>query len=192
MIWSRGVDTELFRPRADKVLDLPMPIFLYVGRLAVEKNVDGFLRLDLPGSKVVVGDGPERARLQRAYPEAVFLGAKVGSDLAAIYASSDVFVFPSRTDTYGIVLLEALASGLPIAALPVPGPLNVVGDREVGVLADNLAAAALSALSIPKEVCRAFALRHTWSNSAEEFLACIAAANTSEFRLKSSARHLPR
>ncbi len=178
MIWSRGVDTDLFRPRAEKVLDLPRPIFLYVGRLAVEKNVDGFLRLDLPGSKVVVGDGPERARLQRAYPAAVFLGAKVGSDLAAIYASADVFVFPSRTDTYGIVLLEALASGLPIAAFPAPGPRDVIGTSKVGVLAEDLRAAAVAALTFSSSTCRELALRHTWARSAEQFLTNVALAHS--------------
>ena len=122
MLWSRGVDTDLFRPRAREALDLPRPIFLYVGRLAVEKNIEAFLDLDLPGTKVVVGDGPHRANLAARYREAVFLGARTGESLAGIYASADVFVFPSRTDTFGIVLLEALASGLPVAGFPVPGP----------------------------------------------------------------------
>jgi glycosyltransferase involved in cell wall biosynthesis len=171
--WSRGVDTHLFRPEAKTPLPFPKPIFLYVGRLAVEKNVDAFLGLDLPGTKVLVGDGPERATLQARFPEAVFLGSRVGEDLAAIYASSDVFVFPSRTDTYGIVLLEALASGLPIAAYPVPGPSDVVGRRNVGVLDHDLRSAALNALAVPRSSCRAVALAHSWTKSAEEFLANI-------------------
>jgi len=172
-IWPRGVDTNLFRPEAAKVLHLLKPIFLYVGRLAIEKNVDAFLSLDLPGTKVVVGDGPQRASLQDRFSDAVFLGPQTGEDLAAIYASADAFVFPSRTDTYGIVLLEALASGLPIAAYPVPGPSDVMGGRGLGVLDDDLRSAALGALQIPRALCRAVALTHSWSKSAGEFLAHI-------------------
>ena len=126
-IWPRGVDAELFRPRQRAVLDLPRPIFLTVGRLAVEKNVEAFLALDLPGSKLVVGDGPARAHLARHYPQAVFLGARQGEALAEIYAAADVFVFPSRTDTFGLVLLEALASGVPVAAFPADAPRDVIG-----------------------------------------------------------------
>jgi glycosyltransferase involved in cell wall biosynthesis len=154
-------------------LHLPKPIFLYVGRLAIEKNIEAFLSLDLPGTKVVVGDGPHLEDLQSHFPDAVFLGPQVGEDLAAIYASSDVFVFPSRTDTYGIVLLEALASGLPIAAYPVPGPLDVIAGRDVGVLNDNLRSAALAALRISRAACRSAALDHSWSKSAKEFIANI-------------------
>lgn len=170
-LWSRGVDTALFRPRAESVLDLPRPIFLHVGRLAVEKNVDEFLRLDLPGSKVLVGDGPERARLQAQYPQAVFLGTRTGEDLAAIYASCDAFVFPSLTDTFGMVVLEALASGLPVAAHPVPGPLETIGRSGAGVCDADLGRAALQALSIPRELCRRRAMNYTWRRSAQEFLA---------------------
>ena len=169
-IWSRGVDTDLFRPRPTGVLDLPRPILLCVGRLAVEKNIPAFLGLELPGTKVVVGDGPDRDGLQARFPDAVFLGARSGEDLAEIYASADVFVFPSLTDTYGIVLLEALASGLPVAAFPVMGPRDVIGTGDVGVLSDDLAAATLAALAIPRERCRAFALSHSWGRSAREFL----------------------
>jgi glycosyltransferase involved in cell wall biosynthesis len=176
MIWSRGVDTELFRPRLASVLDLPRPISLYVGRLAVEKNLDAFLALNLPGTKVLVGDGTLGPRLRRQYPEALFLGTRFGEALAEIYAAADVFVFPSRTDTYGIVLLEALASGLPIAAFPVPGPADVVCGSGIGVLDADLRAATLAALAIPKARCRAFALSLSWENSAREFLDNIVSA----------------
>jgi glycosyltransferase involved in cell wall biosynthesis len=169
--WSRGVDPGLYDPalRSD-LLDLPRPIFLTVGRVAVEKNSSAFLDLDLPGSKVVVGDGPMLHDLKRRHPEAHFLGKREGRDLARIYASADVFVFPSRTDTFGLVLLEALASGLPVAAYPVPGPLDVIGDSGAGVLSEDLAAAALEALAIPRERCRAHALRYTWTASADQFV----------------------
>jgi hypothetical protein len=132
-----------------------------------------FLGLDLPGTKVLVGDGPERATLQARFSEAVFLGSWVGEDLAAIYASSDVFVFPSRTDTYGIVLLEALASGLLVAAYPVPGPSDVIGRHNVGILDQDLRSTALNALAVPRSSCRAVALVHSWTKSADEFLANI-------------------
>lgn len=168
MIWSRGVDHELFRPRP-AILDLPRPIFLYAGRLAVEKNLEAFLSLDLPGSKVVVGDGPARASLAARYRGAHFLGMQMGEALAAIYASADVFVFPSRTDTFGIVLLEAMASGLPVAAFPAPGPLDVV-PSDAGVLSNDLRAACLGALDISREAARAQALRFTWAASARQFL----------------------
>lgn len=174
MRWTRGVDTDLFRPReaedrARALADLPRPIFLSVGRLAVEKNLAAFLSLDLPGSKVVVGDGPDRARLQGLAPEAHFLGALTGEALARVYASADAFVFPSLTDTFGIVLLEALASGLPVAAYPVTGPLDVIGGTGAGALDADLRKAALAALSVPRERCRAQALRYTWAESARQF-----------------------
>lgn len=168
-IWSRGVDTELFRPRPDAALGFTGPVFLYVGRVAVEKNLEAFLRLDLPGTKVVVGDGPARASLQQRYPAAKFLGVQTGEALARVYAGSDVFVFPSLTDTYGVVLLEAAASGLPIAAFPVPGPIDVVGDTDVAVLDTDLRAACLDALTIPRERCRAFGLSRSWRAAAEQF-----------------------
>lgn len=173
--WSRGVDTDLFRPRPERARPWPGPIFLHVGRLAVEKNVEGFLRLDLPGTKVVVGDGPERKRLEAAYPAALFLGALTGERLAEAYSAADVFVFPSRTDTFGLVLLEALASGLPVAAHPVMGPLDVLGDSGCGVLDEDLRAAALAALAIPGERCRAHAMRHGWAESARQFLDAVRA-----------------
>jgi glycosyltransferase involved in cell wall biosynthesis len=172
--WTRGVDTSLFRPRQESILDLPRPVFLYVGRVAVEKNLEAFLSLDLPGSKVVAGDGPARVGLERQYPDARFLGAHVGADLARIYASADVFVFPSLTDTFGIVLLEALASGLPIAAFPVAGPADVIGSSGCGVLKADLREAALEALHIPKVRCRSYGETFTWKESARQFFRNIA------------------
>ena len=169
VLWSRGVDTALFHPRhAD--LCLPAPVFLSVGRIAVEKNLEAFLDLDLPGTKVVVGDGPARRKLERNYPDTVFLGARHGEELAKIYAAADVFVFPSRTDTFGLVLLEALASGVPVAAFPVTGPRDVIGSAPVGVLSDDLREACLDALGIPSRACVGFAARHSWQASARVFV----------------------
>jgi glycosyltransferase involved in cell wall biosynthesis len=180
-VWSRGVDHALFRPRTPDALDLPRPIFLSVGRVAVEKNLEALLRLDLPGSTVVVGDGPARAMLERRNPRAHFLGARFGEALARIYSSADVFVFPSRTDTFGIVLIEAMASGLPVAAFPVPGPLDVVGDSGAGALAEDLREACLAALEIPRERAREHSLKFTWRESARQFVGhievCRAAAS---------------
>ncbi|MBR0696207.1 glycosyltransferase family 1 protein [Bradyrhizobium lablabi] len=169
VLWSRGVDTSLFHPR-DVDLCLPQPVFLNVGRVAVEKNLEAFLDLELPGTKVVVGDGPARAALEHKYPEAVFLGARHGEELAEIYAAADVFVFPSRTDTFGLVLLEALASGVPVAAFPVTGPRDVIGTTPVGALDDDLRDACLKALKIPRTACVDFAALHTWQASARVFV----------------------
>ena len=177
MIWSRGVDHELFQPRPSR-LDAPSPVFLYVGRVAVEKNIDAFLALDLPGAKVVVGDGPLLPSLKRAYPEVRFLGVKRGLELAEIYASADVFVFPSLTDTFGIVLLEALSSGTPVAGFPVRGPLDVIGQSKSGCLSFDLKAACLAALDIPRAVARAHALNFSWDASAAQFLANISAVRS--------------
>jgi glycosyltransferase involved in cell wall biosynthesis len=169
VLWPRGVDTNLFHPR-DVDLCLPKPVFLCVGRVAVEKNLEAFLSLDLPGTKVIVGDGPARLELEQAYPETVFLGALEGEALAAVYASADVFVFPSRTDTFGLVLLEALASGLPIAAFPVAGPRDVIGAAPVGVLSEDLREACLAALGISRQTCVEFAGCHSWEASARAFI----------------------
>jgi glycosyltransferase involved in cell wall biosynthesis len=169
-VWSRGAEHAAFRPRKESVLDLPRPIFLYVGRVAIEKNLDAFLRLNLPGSTVIVGDGPARGALQRQYPHAHFLGARSGEALAQTYSSADAFVFPSRTDTFGIVLIEALASGLPVAAYPVAGPLDVIGKSGAGVLSEDLGAACLAALEIPRALAREHSLRFTWTESARQFL----------------------
>ncbi len=179
MRWGRGIDAEVFRPRPaeDSVFDLPRPIFLNVGRVAVEKNLEAFLSLDLPGSKVVVGDGPQRASLVRRYPDVHFAGIKVGEDLARAYASADVFVFPSRTDTFGNVLLEALASGLPVAAYPVMGPLDVLGDSDAGLLDEDLRAACLGALALDRAAARQLALKFSWRRAALQFLDNIRLAN---------------
>jgi len=173
-IWSRGVDTAQFRPMPDHHLPYPRPIWLYVGRIAVEKNIEAFLKLDLPGTKVLVGDGPAKATLTRAYPEAKFLGPRTGEALVETYAGSDVFVFPSRTDTFGLVMLEALACGTPVAAYPVQGPLDVVGDSGAGVLDQDLAKACREALQISRDDARAFAMRRSWRSCTEQFLSNIA------------------
>jgi glycosyltransferase involved in cell wall biosynthesis len=174
VLWPRGVDAGQFHPRAVD-LGLPRPIFICVGRVAVEKNLEAFLDLDLPGTKVIVGDGPSRAALAAKYPQAVFLGARQGEALADAYAAADVFVFPSKTDTFGLVLLEALASGLPVAAFPVTGPHDVIGAAPVGALHEDLRAACLAALSISRQACLEFAARHTWEVSARAFVDNITA-----------------
>lgn len=170
-LWPKGVDTTLFHPDRRTVLDYPGPVFLYVGRIAVEKNIEAFLKLELPGTKLVVGGGPMLDQLREKYLAAVFLGPRVGEDLARLFASADVFVFPSRTDTFGLVLLEALASGTPVAAFPVTGPIDVIGDAPVGVLDENLRQAALAALDIPRAGCRSYAEKFSWAASTDAFLA---------------------
>jgi len=168
--WTRGVDTDLFRP--DRAVDLafPRPIFACVGRVAIEKNLEAFLSLDLPGTKVVIGTGPQEDELKRRFPDAKFLGLIENGKLAAHLASTDVFVFPSRTDTFGVVQLEALASGVPIAAFPVTGPKDVVGGHPVGILDHDLRIACLAALTLSRNACRNFALQYSWENSARQFI----------------------
>jgi len=177
MLWSRGVDTAQFKPRSE-VRDRSSgegsgPTFLYVGRVSREKNVEAFLNLDLPGRKVVVGDGPILGHLRRQFPDVIFKGAKTGQDLAREYADADVFVFPSRTDTFGLVLLEAMASGLGVAAYPVTGPIDVVTPGVTGCLDEDLRAAALAALELDRDQVRVQAMRHDWSRVANLFLANI-------------------
>jgi glycosyltransferase involved in cell wall biosynthesis len=172
--WSRGVDTELFKPRDKSFLDLPRPIALYVGRVAVEKNIEAFLALEQPGSKVVVGDGPQLQQLSRKYPDVRFVGVKEGEDLAKHFAAADVFVFPSLTDTFGLVLLEALACGVPVAAYPVAGPLDVIGDAPVGSLDQDLGTAVRKALGASPAACRAHAERYSWEACTQQFLANVA------------------
>ncbi|MGI2323907.1 MULTISPECIES: glycosyltransferase family 4 protein [unclassified Methylococcus] len=174
VLWSRGVDTTLFAPRGKARIDDVRPVFMYVGRLAVEKGLDDFLRLDLPGVKYVVGDGPSRTELQKRYPDVRFLGYRCGLDLAETISAADVFVFPSRTDTFGLVMLEALAAGVPVAAYPVPGPQDVITDPSVGCLDHDLRAAALRALELRSEDCRKFAERFTWDRCTEQFLGYLA------------------
>jgi glycosyltransferase involved in cell wall biosynthesis len=177
MRWSRGVDIELFRPRTMRLFG-EGPVFLYVGRIAVEKNIKAFLDLDLPGLKVLVGSGPQLAELQRRYPDALFAGPKQGEDLALSYASSDVFVFPSLTDTFGLVLLEALACGVPVAAYPASGPKDVLAGSGAGVLSADLREAALQALHLDRDAAREHALGYSWENSARQFIENMLAAHT--------------
>lgn len=177
--WTRGVDTELFTPDHAFELDLPRPVFMTVGRVAVEKNLEAFLSLNLPGSKVVIGDGPQKAELESRYPKARFLGEKTGRELSAHLAAADVFVFPSLTDTFGIVQLEALACGTPVAAFPVTGPLDVIADHPVGALDMNLRSACIRALSISREACRSFALQYSWENCARQFIGNLSALQPS-------------
>lgn len=171
--WSRGVDTNLFKPRDKGFLTLPRPIALYVGRVAVEKNIEAFLALPEPRSKVVVGDGPQRDALAAKYPDVMFVGLKEGEELARYFAAADVFVFPSLTDTFGLVLLEALACGVPVAAYPVAGPLDVIGDAPVGCLHKDLAVAVREALKASPDACLAHARRYSWEASAQQFLANV-------------------
>jgi glycosyltransferase involved in cell wall biosynthesis len=176
--WSRGVDAHRFAPEDREAWPWPRPIFLYVGRLAVEKNVARFLSLDLPGSKVVVGDGPQRAALEQAYPAAKFVGERHGAALSRAYAGADVFVFPSATDTFGLVLLESLACGTPIAALPVTGPTDILANAGpgVGAMDTDLRAAALKALNGNRAACRQHAERFSWRACAELFCRNLASA----------------
>jgi glycosyltransferase involved in cell wall biosynthesis len=177
--WTRGVDTDLFRPDEVAELDLPRPIFMTVGRVAVEKNLEAFLSLNLPGSKVVIGDGPQKAALEQRYPKARFLGEKTGRDLTSHLAAADVFVFPSLTDTFGVVQLEALACGTPVAAFPVTGPVDVIADHPVGALDTDLRSACMRALGMSRETCRNFALERSWENSARQFIGNLAALQPS-------------
>ncbi len=179
--WGRGVDTALFRPRDKSFLDLPRPIALYVGRVAVEKNIEAFLALDRPGTKIIVGDGPQLRQFAKKYPQVVFAGARHGEDLARHYAAADVFVFPSLTDTFGLVLLEALACGVPVAAYPVAGPIDVIGDAPVGCLDRDLGRAMDKALTASPVACRALAERQSWEASTQQFLTNVRPFPTDHF-----------
>lgn len=173
-LWSRGVDVEQFHPSKRGVdggvyKDIATPIFVYVGRVAVEKNIEAFLELDLPGSKVVVGDGPAREELQSKYPQAHFVGAKFGDELVRYYADADVFVFPSFTDTFGLVILEAAATGTPVAAFVAPGPKDILPGTNAGIVDMDLRKACMEALSLKREDARALAERYSWRACAEDF-----------------------
>lgn len=183
--WTRGIDTERFRPRPVRLFGTDT-VFLYVGRVAVEKNLEAFLLLNLPGLKVVVGDGPARSALAARFPDVVFTGQRTGDDLAECYASADVFVFPSRTDTFGNVILEAMASGLPIAAFPVTGPIDLVSPGQSGVLSEDLAAAVRGALALDRSKVRAHAMGYSWQTTARMFLSNLEAA-----RRDTEARRVP-
>jgi glycosyltransferase involved in cell wall biosynthesis len=175
--WSRGVDTALFRPRPKDFLAAPRPIYMFVGRVAVEKNIEAFLELELDGTKYVVGDGPSIGTLRQRYPAVRFTGYKTGEELACHVAAADVFVFPSLTDTFGLVLLEALASGVPVAAFPITGPRDIVNGHAVGALDADLGLAARRALACAPEDCRAYAMAYSWRASAEQFF-----GNLQQFR----------
>lgn len=167
--WQRGVDASVFRPYEKSFLDLPRPIAVYVGRLAVEKNVDAFLGMPWEGSKLVVGDGPDRARLQQMFPRAHFVGYQQGERLARHISAADVMVFPSQTDTFGLVNLEAMACGVPVAAFPVTGPADVIEEGVTGALDWDLAAAARRALRLSPAACRERAERSSWASCTREF-----------------------
>jgi glycosyltransferase involved in cell wall biosynthesis len=169
VLWTRGVDLDIFQPMDSKVLNTTRPIFLYVGRVAVEKNVEAFLKLDLPGSKWVAGEGPALAELKSRYTNANYLGVLSQAELAKVYAAADVFVFPSRTDTFGLVLLEAMACGTPVAAYPVTGPIDVLGTDGPGALDEDLQEACLRALKIERADARAWAEKFSWRAASEQF-----------------------
>ena len=169
VLWTRGVDLDIFHPMDSKVLDTTRPIFLYVGRVAIEKNVEAFLELDLPGSKWIAGTGPIVEKLKAQYPDANYLGVLSQAELAKVYAAADVFVFPSRTDTFGLVLLEALACGTPVAAYPVTGPVDVLSGGAAGAMNDDLRQACLDALKIERRAARAWAERFSWRAASEQF-----------------------
>lgn len=178
-LWTRGVDTETFKPRDKQFLSYPRPIWVYVGRVAVEKNIEAFLSLDLPGTKVVIGNGPALEELQQQYPDVKFEGYKFGEELAAYIASGDVFVFPSLTDTFGVVMLEAMACGLPVAAFPVTGPRDVVRDGSTGILNENLQTAALQAIKLNPQDCINQALEYTWEQATRQFMSNLTLAKAS-------------
>ncbi|TRO92711.1 glycosyltransferase family 1 protein [Glycocaulis profundi] len=173
--WARGVDTEQFHPSLRGIdggvyKDLEGPIFVYVGRVAVEKNIESFLALDLPGTKVVVGPGPQLEELKKKYPKAVFTGSKSGEELARHFADADVSVFPSWTDTFGLVILESMATGTPVAAFPAPGPKDLIPGTGAGAVSDDLKAACLEALTMDRARCREYAEGFSWRSCAEEFV----------------------
>lgn len=170
VLWTRGVDLDIFKMQEARVLESEPPIFLYVGRVSVEKNIEAFLDLKLPGSKWVVGDGPALEGLKQRYPHVNYLGVLQQEALAKVYASADVFVFPSKTDTFGLVLLEAMACGTPVAAYPVTGPIDVLGDSNAGVMSEDLQEACLLALRIPREVARQHAEKFSWQVASEQFV----------------------
>ena len=171
-LWSRGVDLACFTPNAPpppEYADLEGPILVYVGRVAVEKNIEAFLACDYPGTKVVVGDGPARASLEAKFSEAVFLGKRTGVELAGCYAGADVFVFPSKTDTFGLVMIEALACGTPVAAYPVPGPLDILNDR-VGAMSEDLTRAIDAARYCDSHACAQHGASFSWEAATRQFL----------------------
>ena len=172
-LWRRGVDLKRFHPGAPhpEVADLPRPVMAYAGRVAVEKNIEAFLNLQVPGTKLVIGDGPQRPELAARYPQAKFVGFRHGDELANMVGSADVLVFPSLTDTFGLAMIEALACGVPVAAFPVPGPIDVIEQGVTGVLHEDLSVAVPSALKLDRRVCAQRATAFTWDAATEQFLA---------------------
>ncbi|RJG01944.1 glycosyltransferase family 4 protein [Noviherbaspirillum sedimenti] len=170
VLWGRGVDTGHFKPLAREHAGIEGPLYLYVGRLAVEKNIDAFLAMGLPGTKWVIGDGPQRESLERRYPSVHFLGARAHDKLAPYYNCADVLVFPSLTDTFGLVMLEAMACGVPVAAYPVAGPIDVVEQGKTGVLDHDIERACFEALRLPREQVRQHALKYSWEAATQQFL----------------------
>lgn len=187
VLWTRGVDLEIFHPMDSKVLNTARPIFLYVGRVAIEKNVEAFLKLDLPGSKWVAGEGPALAELKSRYPEVNYLGVLSQAELAKVYAAADVFVFPSRTDTFGLVLLEALACGTPVAAYPVTGPIDVLDGGHAGAMNEDLREACLDALKIDRAEARAWAERFSWQAASAQFAAHLKPLSRTQTREENAA-----
>ena len=182
--WSRGVDIDLFRPRNDRLIPGISPIAVFVGRVAVEKNIHAFLDLDIKATKVVIGDGPAMSELKRRYPETVFLGYKTGEDLARHIASADVMVFPSLTDTFGLVVLEGMACGVPVAAYPVTGPKDIVENGVNGWVDGDLAYAVEQALKVPPQQCRDYAEKHSWQHAANQFESNLVPVNGTDARLQ--------
>ncbi len=172
-LWSRGVDHAIFHPRDVNRLGTTPPVFLYVGRVAVEKNIEAFLALDLPGSKWVAGTGPAVESIKRRYPDVNYLGLLDQQQLAEVYASADVFVFPSKTDTFGLVLLEALACGLPVAAYPVTGPLDVIGASKAGALHEDLRTACLAAVNLRREDAVEHSKKFSWRAATTQFVSYL-------------------
>ena len=170
VLWSRGVDTDIFKPGDKTFLSYQRPIWVYVGRVAVEKNIEAFLTTELPGTKVVIGDGPALSELETRFPDTKFEGYKFGAELARYIGAGDVFVFPSLTDTFGVVMLEAMACGLPVAAYPVTGPRDVVRDGVTGCLNEDLKTAALSALEVNPQDCIQQAREFTWEQATLQFI----------------------
>jgi glycosyltransferase involved in cell wall biosynthesis len=191
VLWSRGVDLDIFKPGPAMAHDLTKPVFLCVGRVAVEKNIEAFLRLELPGSKWVAGDGPALAKLKAEFPEVRFTGLLGQEELASLYNAADVFVFPSRTDTFGLVLLEALACGCPVAAYPVTGPVDVIGNSPAGALDEDLRVAALRALSIGRSVARRHAERFSWEACTRQFLSHLYPFNIGPNEIALAPGHRP-
>ncbi|MEO0575351.1 MAG: glycosyltransferase family 1 protein [Pseudomonadota bacterium] len=188
VVWGRGVDTQLFKPNPKHRRAESGPVYMYVGRIAVEKNIEAFASMQLRGRKVIVGDGPDLPQLKREFPDCEFLGYQFGAALASTFASADVFVFPSRTDTFGLVMLEAMACGVPVAAYPVAGPIDVVVDGVTGILDTSLERAATKALTLSREDCRQYALGNSWERCTEQFLSHLVRTDNGQ---PLAPRHLP-